>query len=201
MTEFSYLDNLIAETNRLCKTVEYQEYDITQYNFSYMPTKKISFVGFKQGLSEKLIKDEKGLKETDKLRSTTKDYLRYIKDDNNELIQIECYNKGRLACLFQAYWSGNVRYLFPYSDVGGFYPTYTYVTVYEENRVVEEYMVNGNQIIHETYSENKDGETDYSFINYVSGGKHPVLEERSGRFSPSPLTYTQTYSDNWINHR
>ena len=166
-----------------------------------MPTKKTSFVGFKQGYSEQLIKSQKGMNESNKLRSTTKDYLKFIKNKDGELIQIDNYIKGRVACVFQAHWIENARYLFPYSSEGGFYPTYTYVTRYEGNRVVEEYMVEGNQIVYESYSKKSETQIDYKFINYVSGGKYPVLEVRKGNFYLNPLSYVESYSDNWLNHR
>ena len=94
-----------------------------------------------------------------------------------------------------------VRYLFPYSGEGGFYPTYTYVTKYEDNCVVEEYMVDGNQIVHETYTQNSSGQLDYNYINYVSGGKYPVLAIRKGKFCFNPLTYVEKHRDTWLNHR
>lgn len=106
-----------------------------------------------------------------------------------------------MDCLFQVHWIDGVRYLFPYSGDGGFYPTYTYVTKYKDNCVVEEYMVEGNQIIHETYASNSGGQIDYDYINYVSGGNYPVLEIRKGKFYLNPLTYVETFSDNWLNHR
>ena len=99
------------------------------------------------------------------------------------------------------HWIEGARYLFPYSDGGGFYPTHTYVTKYEDNCVVEEYMVNGSLIIHETYTKNSSGEIDYNYINYVSDGKYPVLEERTGRFYLNPLTYVEVFKDDWLNQR
>ena len=201
MIDYGYLDVLIDEVKELRERINFCILDITKCGISYMPTKKTSFVGFKQGYSDQLIKTQKGMKESDKLRSTTKDYLRFIKNEDGELIQIERYNKGRLDCLFQVYWIENVRYLFPYWGDGGFYPTYTYVTKYEENCIIEEYMVQGNQIIYETYSQKSNGQIDYNFVNYVSGGNYPVLEERKGIFYSNPLTYIESYSDNWLNHQ
>lgn len=201
MTEYDYLDVLISEVEELRDKIAFREIDVTKCSISYMPTKKTTFVGFKQGYSDYQIKLQKGIKETDKIRSTTKDYLRYIKNENNELIQIESYKRGRLDCLFQIYWIDGVRYLFPYSGEGGFYPTYTYVTKYEDDCVVEEYMVQGNSIIHETYAKNTNSQIDYNYINYVSGGNYPVREIRKGKFYLEPLTYVEVFSDNWLNHR
>ena len=201
MTDYSYLDNLISEVNELRSKMNFCKIDITKCEISYMPTKKTSFVGFKQGYSEQLIKIQNGMRESDKLRSTTKDYLRFLKNEDGEIIQIENYKKGSLDCLFQVYWCENLRYLLPYSSEGGFYPTYVYVTKYEENRVVEEYMVQGKQIVYETYGLIINGEAEYSCINYVSGGDYPVREIKKGKYTFDPLAYVENYSDNWLNYR
>ena len=201
MIDYDYLDVLINEVNKLREARSYCEIDTTKYSVSYIPTKKTSFVGFKQGYSDYLVRNEKSMKEADKIRSTTKDFLKFVKNGDGEIIQIESYVKGKLDCLFQAYWNDNVRYLFPYSEEGGFYPTYTYVTKYEKNCVVEEYMVQDKQIVYEEYSQNLSGQIDYEYINYVSGGNYPVREVRKGKFFLNPLTYVESYSDSWLNHR
>ena len=201
MADYNYLDRLIGEVNTIRKQVKFCEIDITKYACSYMPTKKTSFIGYKQGYSDHLEKTQKGMKESDKLRSTTKDYIRFIKNGDGELVQIESYKNGVLDCLFQVYWLENVRYLIPYSGEGGFIPTYIYATKYKENCVVEEYMVDGKQIVHETYSKTSNEQIDYNYINYVSGGNYPVREIRKGKFYLNPLTYVESYSDNWLNHR
>ena len=143
MTDYSYLDGLINEVKELRSKTAFNEIDITKCGLSYMPTKKTSFVGFKQGYSDYLIKIQNGIKETEKIRSTTKDYLRLIKNEDDEPIQIE----------------------------------------------------------HETYTKNSSGQVDYNYINYVSGGKYPVLEERKGEFYFNPLTYVEKFRDSWLNHR
>lgn len=201
MTDYNYLNRLINEVNELREQISFREIDIIKCGISYMPTKKTSFVGYKQGYSDYLIQIQKGMKESDKLRSTTKDYLRFIKNENGELIQIERYNKGKLDCLFQVYWFETVRYLFPFSADGGYYPTYIFATKYEANCVVEEYMVEGKQIVYEAYSYKSNKEIDYSYINYVSGGNYPVREVRKGKFSLNPLSYEESNNDNWLKHR
>lgn len=201
MTDYSYLDVLINEVEELRGRIKFSEIDITKCGISYMPTKKISYVGIKQGYSDHQVRIQNGIKETEKIRSTTKNYLKYIKNEDNEIIQIESYNQGRLDVIFQVHWIDGVRYLFPYSREGGFYPTYTYVTKYEDDRVIEEYMVEGSLIIHETYTKNSSGQIDYDYINYVSGGNYPVREIRKGKFYLDPLVYVEKLRDNWLNHR
>ncbi len=201
MQDYGYLDVLINEVKELRNKTNFRKIDISKCGISYMPTKKTSFVGLKQGYSDYMIKMQNGMKESDKIRSTTKDYLKFIKNEDGELIQVEIYKKGKLDCLFQVYWIENVRYLLPYSGEGGFYPTYTYVTKYEENSVVEEYMVQGKQIVYETYSPNSNGQIEYDCINYVSGENYPVREIKKGKFYLNPLTYVESFSDNWLKHR
>ncbi len=201
MVNFNYLDTLIKEVNDLRKKVVFQEIDISSCAFSYMPTKKTSFVGYKQGYYDKLVQVQNGMKESDKIRASVKKYLKFIKNKEGKLISIELYNDGRIDCLFQVYWAKNKRYLFPFSANGGYYPTYAYVTVYEGNSVSEEYMVKGSQIVYEAYSNINDTEIAYRRVNYVSGGKYPVLEASKGKLHLDPLSYEETVYDNWLNHR
>ena len=201
MANYKHLSKLIEESNLLRNQIKYCEIDLTDCIISYMPTKKTSYVGFKQGYSDILTRTQKGINESDKIRSNTKDFLKLIKNKNGELIQIESFKNGRLDCLFQVHWIKNVRYLFPFSSNGSYYPTYTYITKYKSNYVTEEYMVTGNQIVYESYSYKLNKDIEYNYINYVSGGKYPVLEERKGLFRLNPLTYEERYYDNWLNHR
>ena len=201
MESYKHLDKLIDKTNALREKIKYCEIDILDCVFSYMPTKKTSFIGYKEGYSDILIRNQKGMKESDKISSSAKNFLKYIKNKKGELIQIESYTNGRIDCLFQVHWIENARYLFPFSSNGGYYPTYTYVTKYKSNIVTEEYMVSGNQIVYETYSQKLNKDIEFNFINYVSNGQYPVLEERKGVFHLNPLAYVENYSDSWLNHR
>ncbi|MDE7400217.1 MAG: hypothetical protein K2N06_11920 [Oscillospiraceae bacterium] len=79
--------------------------------------------------------------------------------------------------------------MFPFSANGGFYPTYSYVTKRDNDKVVEEYMVDGDQIVYEGYSNESETRVDYVYINFVSGGKVPILEQRTGVFRFTPLRY------------
>ena len=73
-------------------------------------------------------------------------------------------------------------YLFPFSDMGGFYPTYIYVSCYDGTFVKEEYMVNGKQIIHELYKQ-QGKEVLFELVDYVIGGSHPLITSESGVFT------------------
>lgn len=78
--DYNYLSSLLTETNELRKKIKFCEIDIAGCSISYMPKKQTSFVGFKEGYSDILYRNKKGMKESDKLRSTSKNYLRFLKD-------------------------------------------------------------------------------------------------------------------------
>lgn len=200
MEKHQYLKELIHKVNSLRKKIRYSEIDVLDCTVSYMATKKTVFVGYKQGYYDQHCRNQKGMKEVDKLRSTAKNYLKFFKDKSGKLIQIECYTEGKLECYFQAHWIDNVRYLFPFSPKGGNYFTYSYATRYQEGMVTEEYMVEGNQIVYESYSYQSNNEVEYEYINYVPSGQFPVISEKKGRFRLVPLTYEEYYFDWWMNH-
>ena len=201
IVDYNYLNKLIEEVNSFRKQIAFLHSSTAECMVSYMPTKKTSFIGYKQGYNDIWNREQNGMKESDKIRTTVKDYLKYFKNKDGRPVQIESYKRGRLDVLFQVHWLGTVRYLFPFSAEGRFYPTYIYVTKYESDRVVEEYMVDGNQIIYEAYSHKQPADVEYTYINYVVGGAYPVRDERKGIFHLNPLTYEEAYSDNWLNHR
>lgn len=199
--DYNYLNHLIDEVKELRERIKFCEIDFADCYSTYMPKKKTSFVGFKQGYFDYLIRSQNSMKETDKLRSTTKDYLKFVKNKDGELIKIESFINGKLDCLFQVCWIENVRYLLPFSAEGGYYPTYVYATKYKKDCIVEEYMVDGKHIVYETYTYVSSEEVDYSYINYVLDGNYPIREKRQGKFKVNPLTYEEIYNDTWLNHR
>ena len=198
--DYNYLSSLLTEANELRKQIKFCEIDIAGCSISYMPKKQTSFVGFKEGCSDILDRNEKAMKESDKIRSTSKNYLRFLKDKEGRLVQVDNYCNGRIDCLFQVHWFGNVRYLLRFSADGTYYPTYTYVTKYDADRVVEEYMINSGQIIYEAYSYKSAQDIDYIRIDYVPDGNYPVRGIRKGVFSLNPLTYKEQYYDDWLYH-
>ena len=93
---------------------------------------------------------------------------------------MDIYKKGRIDVVFIAYNERDRLVLFPFSEGGGFYPTYAYATRYEDGNVVEEYSVVSYQIIYERYLKNDDNNVRYLSVNYVPGGVHPVLSTEKG---------------------
>ncbi len=52
-------------------------------------------------------------------------------------------------------------------------------------------MVQGKQILHETYSPNSNGQIEYNCINYVSGENYPVREIKKRTFYRKYMTKCQ----------
>ncbi len=189
MVDESYLRELISKISTLRKKVKYKPVNPDECVVTYMPTKKKSFVGMKQGYAEQLFRIENGIKESEKIRANCKDFLKLFRNQEGKVLQIEKYANGKIDCVFQAYYNENLFCLFPFSANGGFYPTYSYATVHENNKIVEEYMVDDNQIVYERYLNENETGVDYEYVNHVSGGKTPILEARAGVFRFNPLRY------------
>ena len=179
MVDEEYLRNLNARTENIRRKVKYKPVNPDDCVITYMATKKKSFVGMKSGYAEQLFRIENGIKESEKIRANCKDYLKIFRNHQGNVLQIEKYSNGRIDCVFQTYYGDNLCCLFPFSVNGGFYPTYSYVSVTEDDKVVEEYMVDDSQIVYERYSNESETCVDYVYINYVSGGKVPILEHRT----------------------
>ena len=201
MIQQSDLENLIKIVNQERVSHKFKILVESDYRISYIPTKKTSFVGYKQGYAELLYREQKGIKESEKMRANTKNYLKVFRDESGFIAQIETYRNGRIDCVHQGLCTDSKSYLFPYSADGGYYPTYVFVTEFRGERTAAEYMVDGNQIIYEMYEQEDESQVSYEFINYVSGGTYPVLGERKGRFLFNPLRFVIQYEDNWLNHR
>lgn len=189
MVKESYLRKLVMRTSALRKKVKYKSINLQECDITYMPTKKKSFVGMKQGYAEQLFRIENGIKESVKIRANCKDYLKMFRNSEGKVLQIEKYANGRIDCIFQVHYDENLCCLFPFSANGGFYPTYSYITAYENGKISEEYMVDGDQIVYERYSNENELCVDYEYVNYVSGGKSPILETREGVFRFNPLRF------------
>ena len=199
--DINYLQELLAHVSIIKNKVKYKAIIPDSFSVTYMATKKESFIGKKSGYAEQLLRIEKGIKESEKIRANCKDYLKIFRNEKGRVLQIESYVRGRLDCLFQAYYDADLYYLFPFSSDGGFYPTYAYVTRYEGDKVVEEYMVEGNQIVYECYLNETKACVNYYFINYVKDGKYPIIEKRKGIFRFAPLRYENIEIDTWLEYQ
>ena len=122
-------------------------------------------------------------KERPNLRKGTKNYLRLVRK-NGILLRVDHYCNGRNAVVHLAQYFDGVRYLFPFRDGGGFYPTYTYVTYWENDQPSMEFWVEGGQILRWTYDYREDKTIGASYINAVPDGTVPILSRGSHVFIP-----------------
>ena len=186
--EKDYLKLLIQTVNKKYEQFEYAEIDESSCDIFYMPTKKENYVGLQMGLSEQARLLKCNIKETTKIRSNCKNYIKILKQDN-QIVKIESINNGKVDSTYLAYYEDGYRCLFPYTESGHRYPTYISVIHFEENKVVEEYMVESSQILYKKYGKQKDNKVDYYYINYIPTGRRPILEEMSGYYLADTLEY------------
>ncbi|MDE6568555.1 MAG: hypothetical protein K2K70_12600 [Lachnospiraceae bacterium] len=197
--EKEYLKSLIEITRRLFDEFEYPALDLSTAEISYIPTKKRTDMGLKMGLDGLAEMKKYRVKESSKIRSNCKFYQKFYKI-NGKIAEIESFIGGhdRMAGSYIAYYEENYRYLFPfYYDAQKAVGRYIYVTYFEDNRVMEEYMVGQNQIVYDRYQYSDGGKVGYYCINYVPSGKYPVLGESRGYYLSDSLEYVQEECYAW----
>ena len=169
----------------------------------YLPIKSEELTCLCEGLSSQHIRQIKNIKYTDKIRANCKKYLKIYKDQQGKIIFIEWHSveDGEGNLVFLARYKDNIRYLFPFWKDGSFYPTYSYVAKFENGKVVEEYKVEGNQIIYEHYFDESDEKVDFYSINYVPDGKCPIISECEGRYYFNPLRFEMLNSSTWLDYK
>lgn len=194
---FEYLQKLLQEVSELREMIKYHELNEDDYDeISYIANKNDTTIGVQEGLSRELSCIRYKLKEKGSIRKDCKYYCKLYKKDG-KTVRVESYVKGRIDVVFTAYYSDSRRFLFPFSANGSFYPTYSYVTHYNNGVVDEEYHVNGVQIVYERYISKGDS-VEYDCINYVPNGTYPVLSRANGVFVRSPeLQYRSNCNSTW----
>ena len=202
MIDESYLNKLIQECNELRKKTCFITLDTQAMKASYMAKKNQEFIGYLQGYYELFRRKQYKITESDSVRTNCKKYLKIYRDNEGTIRQIENYVNGQIDVVHQSLVIQNKTYLFPYTSKGGSYPTYSYVTVYSNDGISEEYMANRTQIVYTKYEPTEsDNEIGYSSVNYVEGGKVPVLERRKGVICLDTLLCNETEYYNWLIER
>ena len=197
-----YLKKLLKETNKLRKNFAFKEINKDECSVVYLPIKSETFGCFCEGLSNQYKRQIKNIKYSDKIRANCKNYLKIYKNKENKVVFIECYPKEESVNLvYLAHYEGNVRYLFPFCENGEFYPTCSYVAKFENDKVVEEYQVDGNQIVYELYFDETKDKVNYYLINYVPTGTFPVLDECWGIYYFNPLRFELLKRKTWLDER
>ncbi len=147
-----------------------------------MPPGSLGF-GLCEGIPFSYYRQKHKSKEQPKLRKGTMNYLRLVRRNGN-LLRVDKYVHGRIDVVHLAQYSDGVRYLFPFRDGGGFYPTYTYVTHRDNDRPSMEFWVDGGQILRWTYDYREDGSISAAYINAVPDGSVPILSRGTDVFIP-----------------
>lgn len=194
--EKEYLNQMIAETKKKFDEFVCIDLDLSSANVSYIPTKKRNWMGLKLGLEGQAEMKKYKVTESQKIRSNCTFYHRIYKLDD-KIAKIDCFVNGRIDVSYIAHYEENYRYLFPFNSEKKYPYTYTIVTHFENDQVIEEYMVKENQIIYEKYGSLWDGQVAYYCINYVPTGKYPVLGETMGYYKMDTLEYVPDESYVW----
>lgn len=198
MVEKEYLKELIKKVNNLRKRTKFETIDKSNYSIVYLPIKTEILTCLFEGLSTQYRRQLKNIKYKDKIRANCKNYLKIYKDQQGKVVFIETIHEGKIDVVFLSKYEGNTRYIFPFDENGSFYPTYTYVTKFENNKVVEEYMVDNSQIVYQHYFNETKDKVDFYLINYVPTGSYPVLSECKGIYHLNPLRFETLYHKTWL---
>ena len=139
--------------------------------------------GFCEGIPFAYERQKLKSKEQLKLRKGTQNYIRLVRRDG-KLLRVDKYVHGSLDVVHLAEYHDGVRYLFPFLEGGGFYPTYTYVTHWDNDRPCMELWVEGGQIIRWIYDYCEDGSIAVPYVNAVPDGSIPILSRGTDIYIP-----------------
>ena len=178
--QLEYLSGLIDETNTFAERTAWVDTRDQATKIEYAKNLCDLHTGLDIGMFHIAKEKARGVKRTEKL-GAKKVYLKYYYEGDT-LTYIESYVKT-LDVVFQVVYDGDMRYLVPFFKNGMPYPTYIHAAKCEDGKVVEEWAVEGNQIVYDGYTHFDDGSAAYYFINYVRGGKTPILMKKQGEIS------------------
>lgn len=176
-----YLGRLIDETNVYAGRTEWIDRREFATRVEYAKNLCDLYTGRAIGAFHKATELRRGVKRTEKL-GAKKAYLKYYYEGGT-LTYIESYVKT-LDVVYRVIFEGDMRYLVPFFKTGMPYPTNIYASRTENGKVVEEWAVDGNQIVHEEYQHFADGSCSYHYISYIRGGQTPILMKKQGEISP-----------------
>lgn len=175
-----YLGTLIDKTNAFTESISWIDTRDQATKIEYAKNLCDLHTGLDIGMFHRAKELARGVKRTEKL-GAKKSYLKYYYEGDT-LTYIESYVKA-LDVVFRVVYEGDMRYLVPFFKNGMPYPTYIHAAKCEDGKVVEEWAVEGNQIVYDGYTHFEDGSAAYYFINHVRGGKTPILMQKQGEIS------------------
>ena len=178
----SYLIDLLNQTNKIVKDYQYNACDFSFTDITYVKNINDLTTAVCEGLDSLLSMQKHKIKEQTKLRSGTKNYYKKYYQNGN-IKKIDCYVDGNHDFSFMAYYENNKRYLIPFKpETNQHSYTYTVVSVYDGNNVIEEYLVIETQIVYFRYDKTADGSIKRTYINYAPNGSYPILGCEIGIF-------------------
>lgn len=192
--DLSYLKFLLDETKAKQEVFPFRVPDETGCEITYLPSRlRIYWPGRIDSPNFLWEMEKAGVSEKSKLRKGTQNYFRIVRKDG-KLLRVDTIIKGRLDVIEIAYYDGDRRFCFPFSNDGGFYPTSVDVIRYRDGMIIEDYMVSSNQIVYRSYDYADPTRIGYREINYVPTGTEPILSKSIGYFERTDkLRYVETY--------
>ena len=183
--DYEYLKKLIAEYGVIKDKVSFLDVTDSDFEISFIARKDDIRISILNGLHAVYERKKYKLNEKPSIRKGSKKYLKFYKKDNR-LVRIDSYSNGRIDVIFIAHYEDDKVMLYPFSELGGFYPTYAYVTKYENGSVTEEYSVVDSQIVYEKDLYDESDKVGYMSVNYVPSGKYAVLSKEYGTIILQP---------------
>ena len=199
----AYLENLITDTLNAFENFSYSLANVQSEKTTYICTKKRNMMGILSGFRSRAEMNTYKVGESQNIRQNCKYYNKFYKS-NGKINKIECFagDHNNVDVIYIAHYVGALRYLFPYfSDMTKAVGYYIVVTRFENNDVIEEFMVKTNQIIYEKYEYSTPEKIEYYCINYVPTGSSPILDEEKGFYNSKSFEYCQKHNFAWFeNH-
>lgn len=195
-----YLKQLIEDTLQNFNNFECDFFDFSEAKISYIATKKRFNIGLRSGLSGLAEMKIYKSKESMSIRKNCQFYNKFYKE-NGKIRKIECFIGGhdRLSTTYIAHYEDGLRFLFPFrNNQKDPYARHIFVANIKDGKVVEEYHIDGKQIVYEKYGYIEDDKVDYYYINYVPTGNYPVLGESKGYYLTDTLEYVEEENYSWF---
>lgn len=195
--DYEYLQKLIDEYSVLKEKISYIEVNDNDYDISYMTKKEDIRINLFQGLHAAYWRKRYKCVERTKIRKDSKNHCKIYRKDGL-LVRVDCYLHGKIDVVFIAYYEDDKVILYPFWEDGKFYPTYAYVTKYDDGVVVEEYCVQDHQIVYDKYLYDKEDTVGYISVNYFPNSKYLVYEKQLGTILLQPeLDYRIDQYSTW----
>lgn len=192
-----FLDQLLVEYTQIKNNFVYKKLDENEtYDITYC--RYIYDYGILAGLKTEYKFQQYKIKEQTKLRANCKNYNVFYKK-NGKIVQVDYWVDGYLSLIYKAYYIGNKRYFIPFYASGKLAYSDSIVAVFENDKIIEEYLIIDNGNVVYSHYDYADDHVDYTYLNYVPNGKkYKLLSKCKGIFTFSDrIEYKNLYWDDW----